>query len=92
MGNRKQILGFEIWNRQKDYALCLEIIRFFENIVMSDEIIGEISEISKDLNIWICDIETAISPRYFEEPLPKRDIKTGKVSLTEGLKNKQSFA
>ena len=89
MGNRKQILGFEIWNRQKDYALCLEIIRFFENIVMSDEIIGEISEISKDLNIWICDIETAISPRYFEEPLPKRDIKTRKVSLTEGLKNKQ---
>ncbi len=29
--NRRKVLGFEIWNRQKDYAICLEIIKFLEN-------------------------------------------------------------
>lgn len=87
--NKRQVLSFEIWNRQKDYALCLEIVRFFETIGTEQKNIAQIESFLKNLHICIYNMETAIAPRYFEEPIFKRDNKTGAEYPTEGLKNGQ---
>lgn len=89
-----RILGFEIWNRQKDYAACLEVIRYFENaeFIRISDLEEGLKQKFFDLNMWICDLDTTVSPRYFEEPLFVTDKSTGKSYQKKILKNKTFLA
>lgn len=96
MDKRKtEIVIFEIFNEQQDYAACLDFIKMYGERNFEDEDRGykEYIDIIKAINVYYGMVYKGVAPRYLEEPLsiPERNHGEG-VEEKHIISERQKFS